>query len=100
MFRRLNDSSSTVTILVDGVRLPAVLGETVSNAMLCAGVVAFRKTPVSDAPRSVYCDMGVCFDCLVTIDGRAGQQSCLTVVRDGMNIITGRGLRDLSQEAL
>ena len=40
-----------------------------SAAMLAAGVGRTRTTPVSGAPRLPYCMMGVCFDCLVTVDG-------------------------------
>jgi predicted molibdopterin-dependent oxidoreductase YjgC len=37
--------------------------------------------------------MGVCFDCLVVIDGRQDQQGCLVPVADGMEIETQRGAR-------
>jgi NADH dehydrogenase/NADH:ubiquinone oxidoreductase subunit G len=38
--------------------------------------------------------MGVCFDCLVTVDGSANRQGCMTPVRDGMRIETQRGKRE------
>ena len=39
--------------------------------------------------------MGVCYDCLVAIDGRANQQGCMIAVAPGMRIDTGRGARDV-----
>ena len=58
----------------------------VAAAMLEAGVQACRATPVSGLPRGPFCMMGVCFDCLVEIDGVPNQQGCMVQVRDGMRI--------------
>ncbi len=38
--------------------------------------------------------MGVCFDCLVTIDGVGGRQACLVPVREGMKVETQQGKRE------
>ena len=40
----------------------------------------------SGAPRGPFCGMGVCFDCLVTVDGRPSQRACLTKVAAGMDV--------------
>jgi predicted molibdopterin-dependent oxidoreductase YjgC len=88
MFRRL-EGDTDVTILVDGQPIPARAGESVAAALLAAGVQTLRHTLKSAAPRGVYCGMGVCFDCLVTIDGAANRQACLAMVQDGMRIETG-----------
>ena len=40
----------------------------------------------SGVPRAPWCMMGVCFECLVEIDGAAGRQACMIEVRDGMRI--------------
>jgi sarcosine oxidase subunit alpha len=37
--------------------------------------------------------MGVCFECLVTIDGVGSRQACLTRVHEGMEVETQRGAR-------
>ena len=50
---------------------------------------------MSGAPRAPYCMMGVCFDCLMTIDGVASRQACLVPVREGMRIERQRGARTL-----
>ncbi|HKF70432.1 MAG TPA: (2Fe-2S)-binding protein [Stellaceae bacterium] len=94
MFRRLPDAPvGTVTIAVDGLEVPARAGETVAAALLAAGVRAFRTTGVSGAARGPYCMMGVCFDCLVAIDGVGSRQACLVPVREGMRVETQRGRR-------
>jgi D-hydroxyproline dehydrogenase subunit gamma len=99
MFRRLPDlPGPTVGITVDGRAVTARAGETVASAMLAAGMKACRTTAVSDTPRGPYCMMGVCFDCLVTVDGVGNRQGCLTVVRDGMVVEAQRGARAIAQE--
>jgi predicted molibdopterin-dependent oxidoreductase YjgC len=72
-------------IEVDGRLVPAAPGQTVAAALIGAGITVFRHTPTG-APRGVFCGMGVCFDCLVTVDGLAGQRACITPVRPGMRV--------------
>ncbi len=75
-----------IHIAFDGQELPARPGDTVAAALLAGNHWQFRTTPVSGAPRGPFCMMGVCFECLVEIDGVANQQACMTEVRDGMTI--------------
>src|SRR5712692_2910284 len=94
MFRRLIEASRpALTIVIDGVCAQAQEGDSVAAAMLAAGHVISRTTPVSGAPRAPFCLMGACFECLVTIDGVGNRQGCMIAVRDGMRIETGQGKR-------
>jgi len=83
-----------LTIFVDGVATPACDDDSVAAALLAAGHVACRLSAISGAPRGPYCLMGVCFDCLVMIDGVANRQACMIPVRDGMRVETQRGKRE------
>jgi predicted molibdopterin-dependent oxidoreductase YjgC len=74
-----------VTIAVDGRQVTAYSGESVAAALLAEGIVATRRTP-GGAPRGVFCGMGVCFDCLAVVDGAPNTRTCMTWVRDGMNV--------------
>ncbi|MBX9946605.1 MAG: (2Fe-2S)-binding protein [Reyranella sp.] len=94
MFRRLADSGSEVVLVVDGRPVAARTGDTVAAALLAAGFDHCRTTPASGAPRAPYCLMGVCFECLVTIDGIGSRQGCLVPVRDGMVVETQIGRRE------
>jgi predicted molibdopterin-dependent oxidoreductase YjgC len=95
MFRRLPDVADTdVTITLDGRPVRARADDTVAAALLAAGIASCRTTPVSGAPRGPYCMMGVCFDCLVVIDGVGNRQACLTRVRDGMAVEVQAGKRE------
>jgi D-hydroxyproline dehydrogenase subunit gamma len=95
MVRKLPDAAGEhVTLTIDGRRIAARAGDTVAAALFAAGVTQCRLTPVSGAPRGPYCMMGVCFDCLVTIDGVGNRQACLVPLRDGMTVETQRGKRE------
>lgn len=78
-------------ILVDGRPVRAQAGQTVAMALLGSDVVPFRRTAVSGAPRAPLCLMGVCFECLVEIDGVPNRQSCLIPVAEGMTIRSQEG---------
>jgi predicted molibdopterin-dependent oxidoreductase YjgC len=87
-------SGKTVTIDFNGQPLEVMAERSVAAALLAAGVSRFRSTPVSGAPRAPYCMMGVCFECLMEIDGVASRQACLIQVQPGMKIRTQEGARD------
>jgi D-hydroxyproline dehydrogenase subunit gamma len=95
MFRRLPDLAGVaLNVTVDGKTVRARTGDTVAAALLASGISHCRTTAVSDTPRGPYCMMGVCFDCLVTIDGVGNRQGCLVLVSDGMRIGTQQGKRE------
>jgi sarcosine oxidase subunit alpha len=89
MLARINDRPiRPVGVVINGRRFEARAGDTVAAALLEAGHAASRVSAVSDSPRGAYCLMGVCFECLVTIDGVGNRQGCLIEVAEGMNIAT------------
>ena len=87
-------AAADVTITLDGAPVGVRAGDTVAAALLAASDEACRTTPVGGVPRAPYCMMGVCFDCLVVIDGVGNRQACLTPVRDGMVVERQRGRRE------
>ena len=87
LFTFLPDAGEkTVQITFNDVSIQVPAGLTVAAALLGSGESRLRASPVSKAPRAPYCMMGVCFECLVEIDGVANRQSCVIPVREGMNI--------------
>lgn len=95
MFRRLPDpEAEEVVVSIDGEPARARAGDSVAAALLAAGRVQCRTTPISGTPRAPYCLMGVCFECLVEIDGVGNRQACLVRVHPGMRIETQRGGRE------
>jgi aerobic-type carbon monoxide dehydrogenase small subunit (CoxS/CutS family) len=77
-----------LNVRVDGQPVVAYAGESVATLLLALGRSTFRHTG-HGAPRGLFCGMGVCFDCLVTVDGVEKVRACLTPVAEGMVIATG-----------
>jgi predicted molibdopterin-dependent oxidoreductase YjgC len=97
MFKRLHEvQGGSVAITIDGKPCTARDGDTVAATLLVAGLDHCRTTPVSGAPRNPYCMMGVCFDCLVVIDGVGNRQGCMVRVQPGMKVETQIGKRELA----
>ena len=84
---------------LDGTLIPAVPGESVAAALLAAGIMAQGRGK-DGSDRGVFCGMGVCHDCLVTIDGRAGQRACLIKARDGLRLSLQPPRLDIQSAAL
>jgi D-hydroxyproline dehydrogenase subunit gamma len=78
----------SVELTVDGRRIEARAGQSIGAALLAGGHVALRRSP-SDAPRGLYCGIGVCFECRVHVEGRGEVLSCMTPVEPGMRVTTG-----------
>ena len=95
-FKRLDEAGAiSVTLEFAGQPLAARAGDSVAAAMLSAGLLAGRETPVSGAPRGPFCMMGACFECLVEIDGEPNRQACMTPVAEGMKVRPMKGARAL-----
>ncbi|MCL4189064.1 MAG: (2Fe-2S)-binding protein [Rhodobacteraceae bacterium] len=86
MARRLAGTGTAVRFSFEGMAVEASAGDTVAAALLAAGHRNLRASAVSGAPRGPYCLMGACFDCMVSIDGVAGRQACMTEVAPGMDV--------------
>lgn len=93
--RRLSASverGADFTITVDGAPITAYAGESVAAAMTAAEVTSFRRDK-GGAPRAPYCNMGVCFDCLVYVQQDGGWRrlrACMTPAAPGMTIARER----------
>jgi D-hydroxyproline dehydrogenase subunit gamma len=77
-----------VLLVVDGREVLAYEGESVAAALLATGQRALHTAPRRAEPRGMYCGIGLCFECAVTVDGRPGVRACLTPVRDGLAVTT------------
>jgi len=89
-------SSGHITMTFEGQSITAPAGISVAASLLIHGVTPFRTTPGQSAARAPYCMMGVCFECLLEIDGQPNRQSCLIPVREGMVIHRQHGAPDLA----
>lgn len=95
MFRPANDEvTQEVSVFVEDRQITVPVGTSAAVAAMIAVGPTTRTTPVSGAPRAPYCLMGVCFECLMEIDGLPNQQACQIPVREGMRIKKQHGTRE------
>lgn len=81
----------TVRFVFDGREVTAEAGQSIAAALLADGVRSWRTTRVEGAPRGLFCGIGVCFDCLVEVNGKPGVRACLTEVRENDRVATQEG---------
>jgi len=81
------------TFTFEGQVMSAYPGETIGAALMAAGILTFRTTRRQGRPRGLFCGIGLCFDCLVIVDGIPNQQACLVAVKPDMlvQVQTGTG---------
>ncbi|MBC6445650.1 (2Fe-2S)-binding protein [Actinokineospora xionganensis] len=80
-----------MNVTVDGEPQPARAGQTVAALLLAAARVSWRDTRAGGRPRGLFCGIGVCFDCLVVVNGIPDVRACQRVVADGDEIRTQHG---------
>jgi sarcosine oxidase subunit alpha len=73
---------------VDGVRVPARAGESVTSALLAAGRPLLSRSAKYHRPRGPFCLAGSCGACLVRIDGLPNVKACITACREGLQVET------------
>ncbi len=83
-----SDRGARVWITVDGRRVEACEGEPIAAALAAAGIRVLRRTRKRKEPRGLYCAIGRCTDCVMTVDGQPSVRTCVTPVRDGMVVLS------------
>jgi len=81
-----------INIYVDGKKIPAYEGEPIAAALAAAGIKVFRFTPNKNEPRGIFCAIGRCTDCVMTVNGQPNVRTCVTPVKEGMRVETQKGL--------
>ena len=64
-------------------------GQTIAAALIAADQRELRSTRFGNDPRSIFCGIGICYDCVVVVDGIANQRSCLVEAKNGMRVESG-----------
>ena len=87
----VDEVGARVAFTFDGRKMSALTGESIASALAAEGVLALRTAEGARPDRTIdrrglYCGMGACFDCVVTVDGRIGQRACLTKIVGGEHV--------------
>ena len=86
MFRMLETTAAQIVIELDGVQETVPAGVSVAAALLYLDKIPLRHSAVNGAPRAPFCMMGICFECLIEVDGVANQRGCQLQVQAGMRL--------------
>jgi len=82
-----------VTFTFDGRTFHGWEGEPIAAALTAAGIRVLRRTGKHAQPRGIFCAIGLCTDCMVTVDGVPNTRSCVTPLKAGMTIQMQSGER-------
>ncbi len=75
-------------IEIDGRKVLAHPGESLATVLAVAGLRSFASHPEPYPPSRLFCGMGICRQCLVTIDDLPNCRACQTQARPGMKVQT------------
>jgi aerobic-type carbon monoxide dehydrogenase small subunit (CoxS/CutS family) len=78
--------SNQISFTFNGEAFTGLAGQSIAAALLSHGVRELRVTRFNKEPRSIFCGIGVCFDCVVVVNGIANQRACLIEIAEGMSI--------------
>ena len=84
------DDRKKITFTFEGKTYEGFEGDTIASALLANGVRQLRVHENSGTPRGIYCNIGHCFECRVTIDDQPGFRACMTEVKEGMVVDSGK----------
>lgn len=99
MFKQLPaNQEETVNVFLNGQSIQVQKGNSVAAVALSQNLGYTRTTAVSGSKRAPFCMMGVCYDCLMVINGVSNQRACSTLVQEGMQIDTQQGVGPAMEE--
>lgn len=78
--------NSEVNFYFNDVKFVGEKGQTVAAALIANGQRELRSTRFGKEQRSIFCGIGICFDCVVTINGIANQRACLIEIQEQMQV--------------
>jgi len=82
----VDSSDESIHVIIDGKPYKARQNEVIAAVMLANGLRVHRHTLKHSEPRGIYCGIGQCTDCVMTVNGVANVRTCVTPVEEGMVI--------------
>jgi len=82
--------TNPISFTFNGETFTGLSGQSIAAALLSHGVRELRVTRFNEKPRSIFCGIGICFDCVVVVNGIANQRACLIEIAEGMTIVSAQ----------
>lgn len=77
------DRQERIAITVDGEILTGPAGSSISGILLENGRDSWRTTSRDRRPRGIFCGIGVCYDCILAVNGVRDVRACQRRAEDG-----------------
>ena len=84
------ETGRQIDFLFDGIAYAGNEGDTIASALLASGVRTLRVHEETGTPRGIYCNIGHCYECRVTVDSMSSVRACMTLIKADMRIESGK----------
>lgn len=88
----IQEKGRPVTFTFDGKELKGFEGEPIAAALKANGVMVHRYTKKQHKPRGIFCAIGRCTDCVMVVDNVPNVRTCITPLKEGMDVRTQYGV--------
>lgn len=75
-----------ISFTFNGKEFSCQQGQSIAAALFASDTRELRTTRFGNEARSIFCGIGICYDCVVVVDGVANQRSCLIEAKQGMKV--------------
>ena len=75
-----------VTFFYNGQKIEGYSNETIAAALHAAGIRRLGHSPELHRPRGLFCAIGNCSSCFMTVNGQPNVRVCVTRVKNGMRV--------------
>lgn len=84
------EEKEQISFTFDGEKYEGYEGDTIASALLAQNIRTLRKQEETGSPRGLYCNIGHCYECRVTVDDASNVRACLTVIQEDMVVESGK----------
>jgi sarcosine oxidase, subunit alpha len=88
----INSKTEEINFTFNHEKYKGIKGDTIASALLAHNIRILRHHEKTGEGRGLFCNIGHCFECRVTVNGSNNQRACLTLLKEGMEIVSGKQL--------
>lgn len=74
---------TALALTFDGAVLQGEVGQTIAGVLLANGITSWRTSSVDGRPRGLFCGIGICYDCILSVNAERDVRACQRRAVDG-----------------
>lgn len=90
----IQEKGRAVIFKFNGKELEGYEGEPIAAALKANGLMVHRYTKKEHKPRGIFCAIGRCTDCVMVVDGVPNVRTCITPLKEGMDVKSQYGVSE------